>query len=96
MKELEEKILGIINKVEELHSNKHYELPHKRYQIMAKEIAALIEPYKMYEIDFGGHTKCKIQVCVSNIIVEIAMSGWGNRIPDQDIRITELKKEIEK
>ena len=44
MKELEEKILAIINKVEELYSNKRYELPHVRHKIMAKEIAALIEP----------------------------------------------------
>ena len=39
----EEKILEIINKVEQLYGTKRYELPHRRFEIMAKQIAALFE-----------------------------------------------------
>ncbi len=38
---MEEKIIEILKKIDELYSNKRYELPEKRQKIAAKEIASL-------------------------------------------------------
>ena len=46
---------------------------------------------KTYDIDFGGHSKCKIRVCGNELEVEAAMNGWGNGIPRSEISVVELQ-----
>ena len=47
-------------------------------------------PSETYEIDFGGHIKCKVCVCGSELEVEAAMNGWGDGLPSSDISVVKL------
>jgi hypothetical protein len=44
---------------------------------------------KIYEIDFNGHTACKIEVENNEIKVVAAMDGWGNPIELKNIIISD-------
>ncbi len=46
---------------------------------------------KIYEIDFGGNVRVRINVIDNKIEVEAAINGWGDDIPLSDIRIEELQ-----
>jgi len=44
-----------------------------------------------YDIDFGGHLKAGIRVSASRIEIIGAVNGWGNAVPDDDIKVTKIE-----
>ena len=85
---MEDKILEIINKVNELYGNKRYELPHVRHKIMAKEIAAMIEPYqKLIEAQ---------DELINVFSFRMSFIDTDEREDELIKKVTELRKEIKK
>ena len=55
-----------------------------------------MEQGKIYNIQFGSHLACMIEVTDFGLQVKAAMDGWGNSIPLNDITVIEaIRKEGE-
>lgn len=44
----------------------------------------------MFEISFGNHLQCKIEVKNGHIEVKDAINGWGDNVPLSEIKIEQL------
>ena len=43
-----------------------------------------------YQIDFGNHLRCKLQICNNQVTVIGAVNGWGNGVPLYEVKIIEV------
>jgi hypothetical protein len=46
---------------------------------------------KIYEIDFSGHIKCRINIHNNKIEIEAVMNGYGDPMNISDINVVEIK-----
>jgi hypothetical protein len=60
---------------------------------IAKEIIKILYPKRVFEVNFGGHLKCKIYLSENELEVGAAVNGWGDGIPSGEIYVTESKDE---
>jgi len=42
---------------------------------------------KVYEIEFGEHLKTMIKVDENNIVIEGAINGWGDNVPNHETKV---------
>jgi hypothetical protein len=68
----------------------------KEIEKLQIEISALKEQGKEeetnhFEIDFDGNCKADISIVNNKLVVNYAMSGWGEPIDMENIRVTTIK-----
>ena len=65
------------------------EKKNKAEQLTLTDVSSSL-PTKKYEIDFGAHLRCGIDVTNNELNILGAMDGWGNGVSKDVIVIKEL------
>lgn len=67
----------------------------KQYDLIEvrNKILELLNSPTKYQIDFNGNVLTKVEITNNNIVVIDSIDGWGNKIENNDIKISKTKEQ---